>query len=329
LAAGQPHPEILSNLGAAYVGVGDYEKAIGAYQRALQLQPASTQIHFNLGLALYKANLMEGARDEFLRVLGTEPTNTRAAILLADVYFRFGENGLVVQTLEPFRAQAVSNPAISYLLGTALIRENRVEEGQVFINEITRQGDSAAGHMMMGTAHMMAGESEQATNEFREAISRDPKLPGVHSTLGSVLFSLNKPEEARSAFQKELENNPNDFEANFYLASLLHEDQRFKEALPFIEKARLLRPGMFEAQHLHARILLAAGLPEKAREMLESLVEDRPDYIEAHVALATAYHRLQMTEQAKKEQEIIVRLSAERDAAQQPKERRIMPRKKP
>ena len=228
LASGQPHPEILSNLGAAYVGVGDYEKAIGVYQRALQLQPGSTQIHFNLGLALYKANLMDGARDEFLRVLGAEPTNTRAAILLADIYFRFGENGMVVQTLEPFRAQAVSNPAISYLLGTALIRENRVAEGQVFINEITRQGDSAAGHMMMGTAHMMAGEFEQATNEFREAILRDPKLPGVHSTLGSVLFSLNKPEEARSAFQNELENNPNDFEANFYLASLLHEDQRFK-----------------------------------------------------------------------------------------------------
>ena len=41
-------------------------------------------------------------------------------------------------------------------LGTALIREKRVEEGQVLVDRILRNGDSAEAHLMLGTAKMGA-----------------------------------------------------------------------------------------------------------------------------------------------------------------------------
>ena len=48
--------------------------------------------------------------------------------------------------------------------------------------------------------------------------------------------------------------------------------------------------------------------------MLESIVKEAPDLVEAHVQLATAYNRLKRTEDAERERAIIDRLNAEAQA---------------
>ena len=50
--------------------------------------------------------------------------------------------------------------------------------------------------------------------------------------------------------------------------------------------------------------------------MLESIVKDAPEMIEAHVQLATAYNRLKRTADAQREREIADRLTAEQQARQ-------------
>ncbi|MBA2603111.1 MAG: hypothetical protein H0U94_05950, partial [Acidobacteria bacterium] len=45
--------------------------------------------------------------------------------------------------------------------------------------------------------------------------------------------------------------------------------------------------------------------------MLELIVKQAPDLVEAHVQLATAYNRLKRTEEAQRHREIVDRLNAE------------------
>jgi hypothetical protein len=48
--------------------------------------------------------------------------------------------------------------------------------------------------------------------------------------------------------------------------------------------------------------------------MLEAIVKDSPNSVDAHVQLATAYNRLKRTEDAAREREIIDRLNREAQA---------------
>ena len=299
-------PEVWSNLGAAYVALGDLGAAVAAYEEALRRAPDNVEIRRNQGLAYYKMGDLSAARACFERVLAARPEDVRSALLLADVEFRRGEYGRVVSILERFRGQAESNPALAYLLGTSLIRAGRVEEGQLFVDLILREGDSGTVHLMLGSARMMGAEPR----------------PRAHSLLGRVLLSLNRPVEAAEAFRAELAKNPHDFDANFYLGSLLHERGEDGEAQEYLEKASRLRPHGVEVRYQLASTYASSGRLEEARDILEGLVSEEPQFIEAHVVLAAVYHRLGLTEQARREQEIVVRLHAEERQRSQ-SERRV------
>lgn len=309
-------PQVLSNLGAAYSGLGNYEKAIESYKRALAWDEKNLSIRLNLAIAYYKAADLDRSIEQLEKVMQADPHNQKAALLLADCHFRRGEYRRVVETLSPFSARAGEDLAIAYLLGTALIRENRLQEGQRMVDHILRKGDLAEAHLMMGTAYQMAGEYPRAAEEFQKAVGLNPRLPGAHSLLGRALLFIGEREQAAQAFARELESNPNDFDANFYSGLFLKEEHRYEVALTYFERCRRLRPRALEVDYQVALIYLATGEAEKARGLLEWIVGQAPDFVEAQVSLATAFYRLGMKEAGDRQREIVLRLNAERQAKQ-------------
>lgn len=322
LTLSTPQPDLLSNLGAAYAGVGNYEKAIASYERALEFDNPPPGIRFNLGLSYYKAARYQEALEFFELAVTEDPENFKAVLLSADVNFRLGEYGRVIEVLLPYE-QSADNLALYYLLGTALIREGRSGEGAIYIDRVMRRGDPAAAHMMLGSARMMAGEMDAAAEEIKKAVELNPDIPGGHSMLGKSYIYLKEKEKAKDSFRRELETNPNDFDANLYLGSLLQQEQEYDQAMVYLAKARMMRPDDLQVIYQMAAIHLLQGSPEEARPLLEHVVAEKPDYIEAHVSLATAYHRLGMKEEANRERDIIVKLNAENDPYK-PKERRVV-----
>ena len=77
-----------------------------------------------------------------------------------------------------------------------------------------------------------------------------------------------------------------------------------------------IRPGDLTARQLLASLRLQTGKTDEAVVMLEAIIKDAPELIEAHVQLATAYGRLKRTADAQREREIIDRLTAEAQARQ-------------
>lgn len=320
LQVASPTPSILSNLGVAYAGSGAYEKAIDAYRRALQFETVPAGVHFNLGLAYYKAAHYADSLEQFEIAVRQSPRDERVLILAADVNFRLGRYQEVIATLDPVRLSS-QNPALLYLLGTSLIREGRTDEGAVYIERIMRLGDTAAVHMMTGLIRMMAGEMDAAISQILEAIGHNPNLPGVHSMLGRAYLSIDEAEKAKMSFHQELQFNPTDFDAHFYLGSLYQNDKQYDKALDMYQSARILRPNDSSVTYRIAVTQLLRGALEEARQLLEELVAKQPDYLEAHVSLATVYHRLGLKEEAARERQIIIQLNAD-DDPNRPQERR-------
>lgn len=304
--------EARSNLGAAYARLGRYEEAIEQYRQALTLDARNTPVRFNLALAYYKAALYAEAATEFDKVRAADPSNKNALLLLADCQLQLGETKKVIELLAPVANTAPADLTIAYILGTAYIQEKQTEKGQVLIDRILRNGDSAEARLLMGSAQLMIHDYPGAIKEFERAIALNPKLPTAHSLYGQAQLSAGNRDAAMPAFQAELAINPNDFRANLYAGMLLNEDQKYAEALKYMEKALSVRPRELNVSYYIATIYVALNKVVEAQRLLEEIVKQAPDFVEAHVKLATVYYRLKRKEDGDRERAIILKLNAER-----------------
>jgi tetratricopeptide (TPR) repeat protein len=301
--------EIRSNLGAALAGEGRYADAIAEYQRALRIKP-DPQVVLNLGLAYYKTGQLPLAADTLQKI----PRSPQTLMVLADCYLRLGQNKQVVDLLTPAQKADPENAAFNYLLGTALVRDGQTAQGQVIIDKILKNGDSAEARLLMGTTKFMVNDFAGALKDFARAVELNPNLPDVYSYYGLAMLSTGDQAGAKKAFERELRSDPNNFDANLRMGVLLRQDEENDEALKFFNHALEIRPGDFGVRYQIATVELAKGQLEQAQRDLEALVKEAPRFTEAHVSLATIYFRQKKKAEGERERAIVAKLNAERQA---------------
>ena len=313
------HPErfdIRSNLGAVYARLGRYQEAIDQYQRALKLDRRNPGIRFNLAVAYYKAARFDLAANELTRLLADEPEQQNVQMLLADCYLQMGENKKVTELMKPLANKNPDDLGIAYLLGTAMVRDGQGDKGQIYIEKIMRRGDSAEARLLMGTTYIMINDYAKAVTELEQAVKMNPALPSANAWLGKALMMTGNTDAAQEAFRRELTVNPNDFDSNLQMGILRKQDQHHDEALAYFQKAFMVRPNEPNSRYYIASIEVAGGKFEPARQRLEEVVKDAPDFVEAHVMLATVYYRLKRKADGDRHQAIVNKLNEERQAKQ-------------
>jgi tetratricopeptide (TPR) repeat protein len=308
--------EARSNLGAAYAQLGRYTEAVENYRKVLELRPDLHQVRFNLALAFYKSSRMAEAAGELERVVAQDAANLRAVLLLADCRAQLGQDAGVVDLLGPRESDFKDDRLYAYLLGNALIRRNEILRGQVLIDRLFKDGETAEARLLMGVAHLSRSDFRAAVPELERAVALNAALPGAHSLLGRALMGAGRRDDSVKAFAAELALCPNDFEANLYLGIMLKDDGKLDEAHEHLKRAQRLRPRDVGVEYALGALHLAAGRAEEAREALEIVAAEAPDYRQGHVLLATAYYRLKDKEKGDREQ----RLAETLRAAEQAKE---------
>jgi len=300
-----------SNLGVALARSGRYNEAITEYREALGRRPGDPTIRLNLALALYHLAQFTDAASELSSLHKEQPANQQVILLLADCWLRKGENRRVIDMLSLIESSNQGDLAIAYLLGMALLRDNQVDRGQSIIDRILRNGDSAEARLLLGTAKLTAQDYDGAIADLRQAAELNSQLRDVHSYLGQAYIQTGDTAEARSAFQKELALNPNDFESNLQLGALLKQDQDFDGARLLLQKALLVRPGDLRTRYQLASVNLAAGKLDEARLGFEAILRQAPQFVEAHISLATAYYRLNRKADGDREKALAQKLTLE------------------
>jgi len=307
-------PDIRSNLGAAFARLGRYDEAIDHYRGALVQAPGQVAIRFNLALALYKAARIPEAKTELEAVVAGDGNNRNAVLLLADCLSQMGDDGAVAALLRPREEQFEDDRLFAYLLGNALIRRNELMRGQVYIDRLFRDGDTAEARILMGAAHLGRGDAKGAVAELETAVSLNSALPTVHSILGRALLQAGRRDDAAAAFRRELQQNPNDFWSNLYLGLLLKDDSKLDESYEHIMRAGRLRSGDPAVSYGLGALHLAADRLEAAQQALESVTEQVPNYSQAHVLLATVYYRQKKKALGDRHRDIARKLAAEQQA---------------
>lgn len=311
--------DVRSNLGAAYSALGRYEEAIEQYKRALVIDASNYAIRFNLALAYYKAAWFVEAAAElerFIAAVPNSPATANARLVLADCHVRLGEYKKVIDSLMPLADADPNNRTIAYLLGSALIGAGQLDRGQAIIDRLFRHEDSPEAHLLMSSILLLADDAQAALKEVQRALELNAKLPTVQAWYGRVLMRLGDTEKAKTAFKTELASNANDFESNLYLGVLMRQDKQLDEARTYLQRAIQLRPREQYARYHLAAVYAAAGKPSDALPLLEGVLKEHADFVEARVLLASVYYRLNRKEDGDREKALIQKSNAEQQSKQ-------------
>jgi Flp pilus assembly protein TadD len=235
------HPNeagIHSNLGVVLTQLRRFDEAEKEYKDALRLSPGNPGIELNLALVYYKSGRIPEAAKQLVELL--PQGNQQVTLLLADCYLRTGENKKVIDLL---RSKNTGDLATAYLLGMALIRDNQIPEGQLVLDRILKDENSAEAHFLLGSQMFSSGDFPGAVKQFQAAAERNPALPSLQSYYGQALLNTGDPDAAAEAFRKELARDPIDFDSNLHLAEILIARNKPEEAAPLLDRAARVRPG--------------------------------------------------------------------------------------
>lgn len=302
------------NLGAALAHVGQYDEAISLYRKALPSLTFKNPVLLNLGLAYYKKNDLDNAREQFEALQKLEPHNVQVATLLGDCDVRLGRPQEAVDLLQPLDSEGSKNVDFQYVLGTALIRTGHLREGVPKIEMVAKSSHSADSYQLAGVTLLQLNEYEPARRNLETALRLDPKLPNIYTLVGEARDKTGATAEAESAFGQALQINPDDFEANLYVGAILYKRRELDKAKVYLEKAVKLRPRDPMARYESALLKSATGQYQAAALDLEQLVKDDPQWLEPHVELASLYYKLHRPQDGAKEREIVDRITAEQQA---------------
>ncbi len=238
-----------------------------------------------------------------------------------------------MKAVEAFIAQEPKLPAAHYLAARIYSAGDRHEEAAKQYEELLRiERRPVVALVQLARLRLAQGNSEQALNHARQALTLQPNSPEAHDVLIRTLIAsreFGKAEEdfaalskaypnaatvhnlgaliqlakkniegARTAYLRALQIRPNDLEALNGAVALDFAARRNAEALARIESALTKGEPSADLLYLAARSYLTAGDAAKSEATLRRAIEVDPDRLQGYTLLGQLYVRQQRTDDA-------------------------------
>ncbi len=223
--------------------LGDIDKAIQEYRKALESDNQSSLLHLNLASAFIKKNDIPSAILELKQSINLAPDAIEPHAILALVYTTQNKTDLATQEyafalknaakLEPENIEIYKNLAAVYL------QQRKLKEAEGILKLITGLAPlDAQAHFYLGSVYYDLKDYAATEKEFKVAIKLKPDYHEALNFLGYFYLEQNRNiDKAGGLIKKALSFDP---ENGAYVDSLgwfYFKKGKFKEALSHLEKA--------------------------------------------------------------------------------------------
>jgi tetratricopeptide (TPR) repeat protein len=205
---------ILQRIGRIQSGLAHLDEAFIAYRQAIEIAPESIDGRVQLGKAYFDTNRLEEAQSEFERAVRGSPNNREAHLGLAATYLARGMWEKAAASAERAVKLDTSNPRALYLLGTALIRMDRREEGQARLQEfskieggiqqVERRFVDIDAISLSAIRALSEGDGDGAIQKLTQGIASYPDSSRLHMNLALVLSRTGKHQMAVDTLESML-----------------------------------------------------------------------------------------------------------------------------
>ena len=165
---------------------------------------------------------------------------------------------------------------------------------------------SAIVRLRLAQEFVRQGLVTEAMEQAKLALEIDSKQVEAHMLLGGLYSALRMYTEALTSYHKVLLIEPDNMEAPMFIGALYAEQKKYPEALAAFEKlAKNKEAKSTHLAHYYAgRIYLEMGKAdskEKAEKAFKNSLAEKPEFVDALLALGNLYEQSGRRETAKKE----------------------------
>jgi predicted O-linked N-acetylglucosamine transferase (SPINDLY family) len=249
----------------------------------------SAQAAFERAVRWHRAGDLAGAEQEYLRVVGLDPTHADAWSNLGSVRAALGRFEEAVGCYQRVLQLRPKHAAALFNLGNAHLRLGRPAEALACF-EAARPLNPPTDLLSTQTGRALAalGRFAEAAGAFRNQLHTHPTDARTWHQLGLALMRLRRDTDALAALQKAVEFAPHSAEARVTLGTALEGANRPDDALACYREALRLKPDLPEALNNVGNSYVEAGRTAEAIGYLRGAVTGRPDWAALHSNLLLA-----------------------------------------
>jgi len=181
LVAGCESPaQRFNKYGLEAYGNGNYRKALGAFEMAVENDPDTGDYYFNRGACYQALGQLERALTDYKMATKLNPGIVAAWEQMADCHIARGEPEMAVEIL---RKGCRANPySARPFIAVANFYKGRgdLEQAEVWLAKaVVRDPQNAAAHREYGRLLLRLGKQEKGIEEFRKSLELEPVQPGL------------------------------------------------------------------------------------------------------------------------------------------------------
>jgi tetratricopeptide (TPR) repeat protein len=255
--------EAWHDLGVVETALGNYDKAVEHFEKALDVQPGSRKTILAYGESLRRAHRPQKAAKVYAKWLDSDPND-------AEMRSRYGQ-----------------------VLREAGDLEQSLEEARQLLSMGGSSGENVArtvvAYNALGLTYYKMGKLDLAETAFRKAADLDAKSAFVWNNLGLVAFDRGHDQEAFLNFQKASELDPKYLQARLNKAVVYLDCGDYKHAREELAEAVRIDPNDAEAQVALGVASRGDGKLDDARRAYERALDIEDDYAPALFNLGVLY----------------------------------------
>lgn len=185
-----------------------YDDAIRQFQSAIQANPNSDEVKFNLADALFRKGDYSHALDIVGDISEAGRKDDAYLTLTGDIFAHAGDTTHAAGIFRDAIARNPDNDQNYLSLALVDLRSNNVAAAQqTLMKGQSRIPASGKIYWGLGLASAMAGNVDQAASRFERAVDLLPEWPGAYSTLGVFYFEIGKLDKARDVLKRFRDSN--------------------------------------------------------------------------------------------------------------------------
>jgi tetratricopeptide (TPR) repeat protein len=180
-----------------------YDDAIQHFQAALQADPSSDEVKFDLADAYFRKRLYPQALDAAEQVSEQGRKDDPYLALLGDIYAHMGDAARAEEIYSDAITRNPDNDQDYLALALLQLREHRIADAkQTLLRGQARIPGSGKILWGLGIASALEGNTAEAGKHFEQVVDLLPEWPGSYSTLGVFYFQTGQIDKAKEVLNR-------------------------------------------------------------------------------------------------------------------------------
>jgi tetratricopeptide (TPR) repeat protein len=187
-----------------------FKDAIQHFQSALQSNPGSDDVKFDLANAYFQTGAFTQALDTAQRISTDGRKDDSVLALLGDIYAHLGRLSEAVQIFSDAIQRNPDNDQYYLSLALAELRSGNLAAADETLHKgLQRIPDSGRILWGIGVVAALDGKAGQAEENLQRAVDLLPEWPGSYSVLGVFYYQTGQIAKAREVLDRFTQKNPN------------------------------------------------------------------------------------------------------------------------